>query len=108
MPDQDTDAVPTSGDRERSAEDEGPSMLTVSDSITVATLIQMAEGRFGNLVKAVVDVARGIMVVDADMHADQEALLLEDGSRQRDLWGINLHPGDYGTPDFIVERLVRR
>lgn len=67
----------------------------------MASLDRMAGGRFGALVKAVVDVAQGIMVVDADMHADEEALLLEHGSRQRDLWGINLYPGAFGTSAFI-------
>lgn len=78
-----------------------PCMLSVTDSITVADLTCLAEGRFGGLVKAVVDVSRGLMVVDADMHADEEAALLEDGSRQADLWGVNLYPGQFGTPDFI-------
>ncbi len=76
-------------------------ILLIRDSVTVATLTRMAEGRFGTLVKAVVDIERGVMAVDADMHADQEALLLEAGSRQRDLWGINLYPADHGTPGFI-------
>ena len=58
-------------------------------------------GRFGDLVKAVVDIARGVMVLDAEMHADEEALLLEEGSRQADLWGIDLYPDPFGTPDFI-------
>ena len=44
------------------------------------------------MVKAVVDIAEGIMAVDADLHADQEALLLEKGSRQENLWGINIYP----------------
>jgi len=30
--------------------------------------------------------------VDAELHADQETLLLESGSRQQDLWGINFYP----------------
>jgi hypothetical protein len=76
-------------------------MLTVTDAITVAELAGLAEGRFGALVKAVVDVGRGLMVVDADMHADEEAALLEDGSHQADLWGVNLYPDQFGTADFI-------
>lgn len=52
----------------------------------------MAEGRFGNLVKAVVDVERKIMAVDGELHADEEALLLENGSLQENLWGINIYP----------------
>ena len=61
----------------------------------------MAERMYGDLVKAVVDLARGLLVVDAELHVDEEQYLLEIGSRQRDLWGINLHPGKYGTADFI-------
>ena len=52
----------------------------------------MAESRFGNLVKAVVDVERKIMALDGELHADEEALLLENGSRQENLWGINIYP----------------
>ena len=44
------------------------------------------------MIKAVVDLRRGVMIIDADMHADQEAALLAEGSRQVDLWGINLYP----------------
>lgn len=52
----------------------------------------MASRHFGELVKGVVDLQRGVLLVDADMHADQEAELLGQGSAQRDLWGINLYP----------------
>jgi hypothetical protein len=55
-------------------------------------LKKMAEERFGILVKAVIDVKKEIMAVDAELHADQEALLLEKGSKQEDLWGINIYP----------------
>ena len=60
----------------------------------------MAEKMFGNLVKAVVDVERRILAVDAELHADEEALLLENGSKQKDLWGINLYLELKGD-DFI-------
>lgn len=61
----------------------------------------MAEKMYGSLVKADVDVAKKIMIVDMGMHADGEAYLMERGSQQTDLWGINLHPADYGKDDFI-------
>ena len=54
----------------------------------------MAQARFGDMVKAVVDVSRGVMAAGGELHSDEEALLLEDGSRQLDLWGINLYPGE--------------
>jgi hypothetical protein len=76
-------------------------MRTITSAIPIAEVARMAGGRFGNLVKAVVDVRRGIMVVDAEMHADEEALLIDGGSQQASLWGINLYPAQFGTSDFI-------
>lgn len=61
----------------------------------------MADKMYGTLVKADVDIAKKLVVVDMDMHADGEAYLLEQGSAQVDLWGINIHPDKYGTDDFI-------
>ncbi|MBA2306962.1 hypothetical protein H0W26_02415 [Candidatus Dependentiae bacterium] len=67
-------------------------MRIIYDSISIEELKKMAEKMFGNLVKAVVDIEKGIIVVDLDMHADAEAFLLEQGSQQKDLWGINIYP----------------
>lgn len=67
-------------------------MKIITDSINIKELRQMAPRMFGNLVKAVVDIEKGIMAVDAEMHADEEQMLLENGSKQKDLWGINIYP----------------
>lgn len=61
----------------------------------------MAENMFGNFLKAVVDVEKKIMAVDAELHADLEALLLENGSEQKNLWGINIYPELHGQDDFV-------
>ena len=71
------------------------------DKISVKELQEMSANMFEGLVKAAVDIAKKIVVVDMGMHADGEAYLMERGSKQNDLWGINLHPADYGTEDFI-------
>jgi len=71
------------------------------DKITVAELREMSEKMFGGLVKADVDVAQKLIVVDAELHADIEQFMLDNGSRQEDLWGINLYPDHFGSPDFI-------
>ena len=55
-----------------------------------------------NAIKAVVDIKRGIMAVDSPMHYECEQLLLENGSRQEDLWGINLYL-DEDDVDNLVE-----
>jgi Protein of unknown function (DUF5674) len=39
--------------------------------------------------------------VGEGLHADEEAGLLDDGSRQSNLWGINLYPGEHGGPDWL-------
>ena len=54
----------------------------------------------GPMVKAVVDVKRGLLGIDADLHADIEKLFLENGSLQEDLWGINLYPEEE-EEDFV-------
>jgi hypothetical protein len=71
------------------------------EPIPLADLSAIAALQFGDMVKAVVDVARGIMSVGGELHADDEALLLDDGSQQSDLWGINLYPGE--TSDAWIE-----
>ncbi len=76
-------------------------MQIVAGQITVDALTAMAEATFGDLVKAVVDVSRGLLAVDAGMHSDLEALLLDAGSRQGDLWGINFYPAEFGTAGFL-------
>lgn len=68
----------------------------VRGPITRSDLTILAASRFGDLVKAVVDVTRCVMAVSGELHADEEALLLDDGSRQHDLWGINLYPAEHG------------
>jgi len=67
-------------------------MRLVEENITTDELKVMASKMFGNLVKAVVDVEKEILVVDAELHSDQEAYLLEKGSKQENLWGINIYP----------------
>lgn len=76
-------------------------MKLISKPISLKRLKQLAEERFGNLIKVVVDIDKEIMALDAELHADEEALLLEDGSNQEDLWGINLYPEFHGSKDFI-------
>ena len=71
------------------------------DKISLDELRHMAENMFDNLIKADVDIAQRIIVVDADLHADIEQFMLDNGSNQDDLWGINLYPDKFGTPDFI-------
>jgi hypothetical protein len=75
-------------------------MKLVDTPIALAELAVMVEEGFGDLTKAVVDIRVGVMVVDGELHSDLEAFLLENGSEQADLWGINLYP-DLPASDWI-------
>ena len=75
--------------------------MKVVKSISVSELSKMAGQMYGSLVKADIDIVKNIFIIDMGMHADGEAYLLENGSDQKDIWGINLHPSEYGTDDFI-------
>jgi len=71
-------------------------------TISVQELKDMAMHMYGGqFVKAVVDIEQQRVVVDAEMHVDEEAYLLETGSNQTDIWGINLYPEKFNTEDFI-------
>jgi len=75
-------------------------MKIVTDTISLDELKQMSTVIFDNMVKAVVDVDREVFAVDAELHSDLEALLIEDGSGQKNLWGVNFYPELQGD-DFI-------
>jgi hypothetical protein len=76
-------------------------MIKIIDkSVTRAELTEMGKIMFGNMVKAVVDVEQGIMAVGGELHSDEEGLLLQNGSVQKNLWGINIYPEMEG-PDWI-------
>lgn len=67
-------------------------LVTSAAPIERSDLRRLSQGWHERFVKAVVDVERRVMVVGGELHADGEALLLDDGSRQDDLWGINFYP----------------
>jgi hypothetical protein len=78
-------------------------MRIIDKTISIAELSAMAEKMFGDLVKAVVDVRLRLIAVDAELHSDEEAALLDNGSQQADLWGINLYPEHDPADDSFIE-----
>ena len=73
--------------------------------------------------KVVVDIKRKILSAGGKLHADGEKLLLDDGSKQADLWGggidletneidcdsmINLRPGQGNSSREVLDQSVRK
>jgi hypothetical protein len=75
-------------------------MRIISQPIHRNELEAILPGYFGDMIKAVVDIQKVIIGLDAELHADIEKELLQQGSEQADLWGINLYPEIEGE-DFI-------
>lgn len=66
----------------------------------------MLPGYFGDMVKAVVDVAIPAIGLDAELHADIEEKMLMSGSMQENLWGINIYPTMTGDDYIEFDSLI--
>ena len=75
-------------------------MQILTEKISREQLKELASNTFVDMIKCVADVNRGLLAVDAELHADLESMLLEQGSEQEFLWGFNLYPDETGE-DFI-------
>lgn len=72
-----------------------------SEKLTKKDIRQIAKLTFIEMAKAVIDIKRKVIAVGGELHADAEAVLLDDGSIQADLWGINLYPNE--PKDKLIE-----
>jgi hypothetical protein len=82
------------------------SIQIVREGILRSEVEKIAAELFGDLAKAVVDVHREVMAIGGELHSDEEALLLEDGSRQEDLWGINIYPSLEGEEMIEFDSMI--
>ncbi|MEK6590802.1 MAG: DUF5674 family protein [Nitrospinota bacterium] len=67
-------------------------MEIINSRITKKELGEKSLHYFKTFIKVVVDIEKEIIALDAELHSDLEAYLLESGSKQENLWGINLYP----------------
>ena len=65
--------------------------ILLDKPISRQQLRDAGEELYGDMVKAVVDVKKCIIAAGGELHADDEAFLLERDSLQENLWGINLY-----------------
>ena len=77
-----------------------PDICLVTSKVTREFLKEVASERYGDMVKVVVDIEKKVMAIGGEMHADEEQFLLTQGSKQQNLWGINLYP-EMAESDFI-------
>lgn len=66
-------------------------MIILDKTIKKEELRKMeGEQFFDYMIKCVVDIERELVAVNAELHADLEQYLLENGSKQEALYGINI------------------
>lgn len=66
-------------------------VLIIRERATLEQVEQMLQ-TLRIYIKIVVDIERGILAGGSEMHVDCEDALLDDGSRQQDIWGANWYP----------------
>lgn len=64
----------------------------ISSPLSRHELVSIAQEGFGDFIKGVVDIERKVVAIGGELHADEEALLLSQGSKQENVWGVNLYP----------------
>ena len=75
----------------------------IREIVTPEQVAEMSEVLGRLLIKLAVDVERGILAGGGELHADCEQVLLEDGSRQEDVWGADWYPN---TGEVGLEALI--
>ncbi len=69
-------------------------MIIVDRIINLEELPNIENEMFFNddeMVKAVADIDKGILALNAELHSDLEQLLLDNGSSQSSLYGFNIY-----------------
>jgi len=67
-------------------------MIHLIRSRATADQIEEMLQSLGVFIKLAVDIRRRVLSGGGALHADCEAVLLNDGSRQEDIWGADWHP----------------
>ncbi|OGE78343.1 MAG: hypothetical protein A2751_03495 [Candidatus Doudnabacteria bacterium RIFCSPHIGHO2_01_FULL_46_14] len=81
-------------------------MKIVQSPISIDELRQIAAKTFGDMVKIVVDLEKGIMAAGGELHADEEAILLDHGSKQNDLWGANIYINEPRDSWLVYDSMI--
>ncbi len=104
--------------------------VVIIEEVITPEQFRLANENYPNYIKVVVDIDRRILAAGGEWHADAEVVLLENGSKQVDLWGggvdlitkeieftslINTRPGVSNSQEVLdlairskMEEIIRR
>lgn len=66
-------------------------VLIIREKATKEQIQKMLE-TLGNYIKVAVDISKGVLAGGGILHADCESVLIQDGSKQEDIWGADWFP----------------
>ena len=72
----------------------------IKRKITKQELEDFAKKNYGDMIKAAVDIEKEIIALGGEFHSDANEALIEQGSNQRNIWGINIYPAK-GKEEWI-------
>ncbi|MBI3251751.1 MAG: hypothetical protein HYZ52_00305 [Candidatus Omnitrophica bacterium] len=78
----------------------------ISKRISPEKLKEFLGKPFSDMVKFVVDIEKGVVALGGELHSDAEALLLEKGCLQKNLWGGNLYPDLPGEGRIVYTSMI--
>lgn len=78
----------------------------IKEKIGRDELKKIAQEGFGEMIKAAVDIEKEIMAVGGELHSDSYDVLLEQGSKAENLWGINIYPDKQNGEDIEFSSLL--
>lgn len=78
-------------------------MRIIDSPVSYSEILGMFPNYFGDMVKAVADISRRVIAVDAELHADLERELVSSGSQSQNLWGYNIRHGENDESSFFIE-----
>ncbi len=75
----------------------------ITDEISTDEVRKIAKEFYTTMIKGVVDIEREIIVLGGEYHMDANVVLLEKGSKQKDVWGFNINLNEPSDSDQWIE-----
>jgi hypothetical protein len=78
----------------------------IDKKIEDAELKEIAKDFYGEMVKGVVDIEQKILAMGGEYHMDANTILIENGSKQPDVWGFNWYFDRVGDEQIEYVSLI--
>ena len=65
------------------------SIKIINKKITESELREIAKDFYTDMIKGVVDIEQGILAMGGEYHMDANMVIIENGSKQQNVWGFN-------------------